>query len=330
LERNQHFDLGAKVSERLLQYLENRGLLPRYPNLRLLAEDVVERIISEIEKGELKPIGELEEFIFVQGQEYIKRIAARLFIEGRKLRAAIQLAPLKLILVIGAGFSFEAGMPLTSHLVFILKPMGFTVKDYEDIKEAFTKISRDESKDKEFKERFISYLNEGLRNGDIKITEAHKIVIEKFRDEKILEILCLNWDNLLELCYKKLMGKEIPKINREDIFVPEDTFLHYLWKFHGDVEEPEYKWIYPGANGRVFPNFIKYLQFLIKQRSYTLCGLIVGYSELDEQVHNIIEIIQQNFELFRIGMDMRLFSKYKNYILAPARWILPQIFSNQL
>jgi hypothetical protein len=330
LERNRHFYLGAKVSNTLLQYIKKSGLLPGYPNLHLLAEDVVERIISEIENGKLKPIGEMEEFILVQGQEYIMRIATRLFLKRRKLKEAIQLAPLKLILIIGAGFSFEAGMPLTSHLIFILKSMSFAVKDYKDIKEAFKKISQDESKDKEFKERFISYLKEGLQSGDIKITEAHEVVIKKFRDEKILEILCLNWDNLLELCYKKLMGKDIFKINREDIFVSENTFLHYLWKFHGDVEDPEYKWIYPGANGRVFSSFIKYLQFLIKQQKYTLCGLIVGYSELDEQVHNIIDIIQQNFELFRIGMDMRLFNEHENYILAPARWILPQIFSNQL
>jgi hypothetical protein len=189
---NRNSYLGVKLAKKLLQYIKKRNLLPGYPNLRLVAEVVIERIISEIEKGELKPIGELEDFIFVQSQEYIKRIASRLFLEGRKLRDVIQLAPIKLILIIGAGFSFEAGMPLTRHLSLILKPMGFDVKEYEDIKEAFRKISQDKEKDKEFKERFILYLKEGLQRGEIKITEAHEIVIKKFGDDKILEILCLN------------------------------------------------------------------------------------------------------------------------------------------
>jgi hypothetical protein len=326
---NRNSYLGVKLAKKLLQYIKKRNLLPGYPNLRLVAEVVIERIISEIEKGELKPIGELEDFIFVQSQEYIKRIASRLFLEGRKLRDVIQLAPIKLILIIGAGFSFEAGMPLTRHLSLILKPMGFDFKGYEDIKEAFRKISQDKEKDKEFKERFILYLKEGLQRGEIKITEAHEIVIKKFGDDKILEILCLNWDNLLEICYKKLTGNKILKINRENVSIQEDTFLHCLWKFHGDVDDPDYEWIYPGTKGRVFSNFKKYLEFLIKQRKYTLCGLVVGYSELDEEMGNVIEMIEKSFVLFRVGMDMRLFNKHKNYILAPARWILPQIFSDQ-
>jgi hypothetical protein len=326
--KNRNFYLGVKLAKKLLEYIKKRNLLPGYPNLRLVAEVVIERIISEIEKGELKPIGELEDFIFVQGQEYIKRIASRLFLEGRKLSDVIQLAPIKLILIIGAGFSFEAGIPLTKHLSLVLKPMGFEVKEYEDIKEAFRKISQDKDKEKEFKERFILYLKEGLQRREIKITEAHEIVIKKFGDDRILEILCLNWDNLLEICYKKLTGNKIPKINRENVSIQEDTFLHYLWKFHGDVEDPDYEWIYPGTKGRVFSNFKKYLEFLIKQRKYTLCGLVVGYSELDEEMGNVIEMIEKSFVLFRVGMDMRLFNKYENYILAPARWILPQIFSD--
>jgi hypothetical protein len=94
LEEKDYFYLGLKLSDKLYKYLEKTNLLPGYPNLRLVAEVVIERIISEIEKGELKPIGELEDFIFVQGQEYIKIIASRLFLEGRKLRDVIQLAPI--------------------------------------------------------------------------------------------------------------------------------------------------------------------------------------------------------------------------------------------
>ncbi len=303
------------IDRKLQKYLDNE--LPDYPNRGLLKRLIVEKVIEElndrIRKG-IIPEKRPEEDIIDRFKDYVRGIKVSLynfFIE-EDIQQKIRSYNGRIIILIGAGFSSEAGVPLRRHIN----------------KFKFEEIRKDPEKIMNFKETFAyDFMNK------VRVTEAHDIVAEMFHNKVIIEIVSLNWDNLLERAYRQKGFGDIRKINREDQQPSDDDgdgFYHYLWKFHGDVEDLDYEWILPKMKERVFESFLNYIPVLSK---HPLIFLIIGYSEPDNEIkEKVIKPLEfsPKIDTYRIGMDLRLFQlcrkQNKYYIVAPAEWIVPILF----
>lgn len=300
--------------------------LPDYPDIGSLAWIVANTVITEVEKNgsNILPMDGIdpEIYLLLLAREYSKKISERVFKLKNEAKGFFQ-SNYKILLLVGAGLSYEAGMPLTRQLKAILKAIGIKTTDDRNLNEAFKTVKTNPSLDIEFKKRFRNLINQKVCENS-----SYTLIAQKFLDGSMQEIFCLNWDNLIEQSYNKLNGSyPIKKISSEDD-CPQinDSFIHALWKLNGDVDEIDTTWIYPGENGRVFNGLDKYLNFLFKQTEKTFISLAVGYSESDENINNsIVTRIEDHSAFFRIGMDMRLFNKYENYFLVSAQWILPQL-----
>lgn len=304
--------IAEELIPELSKFVERR--LPHYPNKELLRDLIIVKVVEELnmetKKGlvsELPP----EEDIERRFRNYVLAIGRSLFNFLRKERVQDLIKSYNVTVLVGAGFSSDAGIPLTRFLN----------------KFDFEKISVNEEEARKFKEIFKQ---DFIGRKIIKITKAHEIVAEMFHHKVVVEIICLNWDDLIEKAYQHMNFGKIRKINREEQQPRDDDgdgFYHYLWKFHGDIEDQDYEWIYPGMNGRVFRRFHEYVSELQK---HALVFLIIGYSEQENEVKEKVIIpleSSQYIHTFRIGMDLRLFDKYrKNYIVAPAEWIVPILF----
>jgi hypothetical protein len=295
-----------ELHAKLVRYCKKR--LKGYPNPDYLAKIITNRVLEQFENQEIE--GETILRLTYEGQIYVDKIAARVqLIEKAKAIASAY----HLLVIVGAGFSFEAELPLSEHLEILLKQIG--AKD-------FGELEADINKENSFKKLFKNLSDQA------KITEGVKVIINKFKNMKIYEIISLNWDNIIERAY----GNKIPKICREEqtpVDNDNDGVFHYLWKFHGDVEDLEYKWIYPSKNskGRVFKSFLSYIDNLIT--SHPICVMIIGYSEHDDNIReNVIEILNKRLYVLRIGFDFNLLSKYDDYIFAPSEWAILNIFGS--
>lgn len=255
-------------------------------------------------------------------QKFAAKIAERYFELKSRLKSTFQ-ANYKLLLIVGAGLSFESGLPLSAHLSYILRSMGYSVESQEQVVEAFNSIDSSDEADRIFKMKFKGV----LEDGGITPTKAHEILVSQFENEKILEIICYNWDNLIEICHEDLTGRPIKKISSDADCRKEDgEFYHALWKLHGDVERLDDKWIYPGHDVPIPPCLSAYCTFLSNQHSATLIVISIGCSESDKDVAALMDSLSRFCTIFRIGMDMRLFQRHRDYLLAPASWIIPQLF----
>lgn len=300
-----------EISGSLLDELKRA--IPYYPNKELLHDlilaKVVEDLNREIQSGKIPSLPPKDE-IERRYKDYLFNIRICLFKLLREQRIQDLVKSHRVILLVGAGLSSEAGIPLTKFLS----------------KFDFKKIKEDKKMQQEFKMKFKS---EFLEREIIKHTDAHNIVAEMFHRKVVIEIICLNWDDLIERAYESKFGK-IRKINREEqqpFDDDNDGFYHYLWKLHGDIRDLDYDWIYPGMKGRVFQSLQKYI---LELKSHVLIFLIVGYSEQDEEIkEKIIEPLESSLYIYtyRIGMDLELFDKYpEKYIVIPAEWGLPMVF----
>jgi hypothetical protein len=216
------------------------------------------------------------------------------------------------IFLVGAGISFESGIPLTKVLKDLVKFCG--AEDYDELR-------RDREKCLRFKLEFKKICDKKH------VGTSHKLIAKNF-PEFILEIICLNWDNLIERAAKEL-GKSIHKVN-EDVAVRDER---YLWKFHGDIEnikESNIKgkggWVFPNEGGYVFNCFLDYIKRTeLKNRMFAF--IIVGYSEGEKEIY---ENIIRHFEkepprpTFRIGLNLKRLGE-ENYIVGPADFILKQV-----
>jgi hypothetical protein len=275
---------------------------------------------KELDSG-IKPHTSLEDYLLDKCNTYIFSMRLRscdLEILNN-IKSRMQKNPI--LLVVGAGFSAGAGIPLGEHLDSILQNMG--LKTFEELIK--------QSRQMEFKTKFAKSIEE--KPEVFKVTQAHRKVANNFSNGKIVEIVCLNWDNLIEDQWKK---RNVRKISRHDqIPTSNDNkyFLHYLWKFHGDVEDLDYDWVFPGMEDRIFPQFTNYMKKLEENPSIVM--LIVGYSELGEKgeigtgklCREVISPLERVLTTYRIGMDLELFNKYNNYLFAPAEAFIPKLFS---
>jgi len=230
----------------------------------------------------------------------------------KKLRERIK--SYESIFLVGAGISFESGIPLTRILQDVLCFSG--ANSYEE-------LTKNQKKCKIFKQKFGEICNKK------KHCKSHLLLVTNF-PEYIKEIICLNWDNLIERCGITLSPpRKINKINED---IPVNT-QNNLWKFHGDVDnikndnvKGEGGWIFPHEEGYVFNCFTDYVKKSgISNSLFTF--VIVGYSEKEKEIVNkIIEIFEKEppRPTFRIGFDLSCLNDEK-YIFGPSDYILPRI-----
>jgi len=290
-------------------------------------ERIVKKVLDQIEEKILRgEIISLQELAGMDDETIKPRIETVLFQYINDIMVSHKLVDelkekknfYRIILLVGAGFSSEAGLPPTGYL----PPFG-------------DEIIRSEEKQKEFIDTFI---NSFLKLD--KIPDVYRLIARAFECGEIMEIICLNWDNLIERAYREEFRKDIRKIFREDQEPKDedgDGFYHYLWKFHGDVENREVSWVFPrsdGKGGRVFKSFTDYLSKLLKNTAFIF--LIVGYSERDQVITDeIIRPIEDSGKclVYRIGFDLERLeqmlegvkSKYM-YVFAPAGAVLRYVF----
>lgn len=218
------------------------------------------------------------------------------------------------VFLVGAGISFESGIPLTRVLQDLLKFC--RASNYEE-------LSKDKEKCLKFKREFgkICKKKEPSR--------SHQSIVINF-PKYIEQIICLNWDNLIEKCGKSLSPpKNINKINED---IPVSTKNH-IWKFHGDVDnikEDNIKgmggWVFPHEEGHVFKCFIDYIKnSRLSTSLFTF--VIAGYSEREKEIcDKIISLFEKEppRPTFRVGLDLTRLHNTQ-YIFGPSDYILPKI-----
>ena len=100
-------------------------------------------------------------------------------------------------------------------------------------------------------------------------------------------VVSYNWDTLFERCYARRYGRRPPV---DELF----------WKPHGDAARPDLEWVLPGDPGRVPPVLLERVTALGRERPRVL--VIIGYSEVDERVVKLLtEPLSSRWLVCRIG-----------------------------
>jgi hypothetical protein len=288
---------------------------------------IIDKIIKDNQEGILQMIDDFEEEsalilrenLKLELQIYIEATISNIKEKGNDIKNRIK--NYKSVFLVGAGLSYGSGIPLTNELDDILKEVG--ANDYNDLQNN----QNNNEKSQKFKERFkeICYkASPGI---------SHKLIALNFPDY-IKEIICLNWDNLIEKAFKECK-KEIKKIYKDgtEVKVKDINEGGYLWKFHGDVDNLDYDWIFPNHEGRVFKNFIHYYTRNEWLKDNLFVFVIVGYSEKEKNIVNdVIEILENTAESttriglnpFKLGLELKHLHE-ENYIFGPADFVLEHI-----
>jgi len=217
------------------------------------------------------------------------------------------------IFIIGAGISFESDAPMTSDLDDVLRFTG--AGNYAELRS-------DPDKCYLFKKKFKDLVDRSSPG------KSHELIMKNF-PTNVIEIICLNWDNLIERAFGS-SNKPLSKINKETSV----DGSNHLWKFHGDIEEFDNSnvkgklgWVFPDEGGYVLNCFNDYMANSgLSSELFSL--FIVGYSEKDEQVKDVIEALESNppRPTYRIGMDIaRLNDDF--YLLGPSPFVLTRILA---
>lgn len=216
------------------------------------------------------------------------------------------------VFLTGAGISFESGVPLSKVLADLLKFCG--AKDWNELRS-------DERKCLKFKSEFKRIC--GQKEPDT----SHKLIGGNFPSH-ILEIICLNWDNLIERAAQELR-KAIPKVNEDK----EISGQRCLWKFHGDVDnikegnaKGQGGWVFPDEEGYVFDSFMRYFR-QAGLAEHLFVFVIVGYSEGERDIYEkVIKVFESEHPrpTFRVGLDLdKLHEEF--YIVGPSDFVLKKI-----
>lgn len=208
------------------------------------------------------------------------------------------------IVVLGAGASFESGLPLYGQFAPILwqvvdefpqikNDLGYNTdipakylisNDNDDLKSVFPFIERYEEASLRFKQVF-KFVNDKHNSGH---SFLHEYLCELVHAGDIKIIISLNWDDLLESAWKRLYGTEINdnKVN--------------LLKPHGDVRNIDKDWIFPHKPGYLSDSHIDSIKNITKDGPSTL--VILGYSEQDKViVDSLIRPNEAKLQVFRIS-----------------------------
>lgn len=209
------------------------------------------------------------------------------------------------IVVLGAGASFEAGLPLYSQFPsmvwqtvdefpLIKEKLNYSIdmpakkiigEDIEKIKRSFEYIENEEGASLRFKELFKA-VNDRHNN---KTSYVHESLCKLIHIGYVKLVISFNWDDLLECAWKRIYGTSI-NANKINLIKP-----------HGDVRNINKKWIFPNSPGKLSTEELN----LINDTTRDEVGafIILGYSEQDSLISDLL--IQPN-EL-----------KYKMYRIAP-------------
>src|SRR5699024_7383515 len=205
------------------------------------------------------------------------------------------------VVVIGAGISFEPGMPLYSQLAPTVWEVVSSFPDIDDkfqgsgstksrigedlekLKKAFAYIERNEEALYQFK-RVFRKINDKIAVAP----DIHKNISELIHENYFELIVSLNWDSLLEMSWAELYGTNINS-NKKNLIKP-----------HGDVLKLDESWILPNSPGRISKKEKDYINLLANERPRTL--IIVGYSESDAKiVEELIAPFENRWKVYRVS-----------------------------
>ena len=211
------------------------------------------------------------------------------------------------VVLLGAGASYQAGMPLAgqlsplvwhaldSHpdvlmrLASILNVPRTSAKDIVDgnndrIRLAFAQIEANPLCRRAFQ---LAFTNLNCDKSDT-VSKAHDALAKLIYTKHVIRVVSLNWDTLLESTFARRYGADINVQGR------------ILYKPHGDCANPDTNWILPNEEGFVSDTIVEDLTSLADERPRTL--LIVGYSEQDDAVvRSIVEPLATRWKVFRLG-----------------------------
>ncbi len=209
------------------------------------------------------------------------------------------------VVILGAGFSWPAGIPLTAHLApFVWQALdenpgvraevaakfgevdvsSQALLDHDEVRLviAYDALREHPPARKSFQCAFAARDRSVLHQ-----SAAHDALSRLFHSGTAEIVISFNWDTLFERCYARMYGRRP---------VVDDHF----WKPHGDAGRPDQKWVLPGDPGRVPPELIEKVTALVRERP-RLC-LIVGYSESDERVAQMLtKPLAERWSVCRVG-----------------------------
>jgi hypothetical protein len=211
------------------------------------------------------------------------------------------------IVLMGAGLSFQAGMPLAGQLAPLvwhaldahplvkraacdtLGVLPGNAKDSiglnkERLLVAFSCIAAAPDARKTFQYSFTQ-LDKERTLGQ---SPPHSALGRLIHCGRVLHVISLNWDTLLEAAFRREYGIDL------------NVGTTKLWKPHGDCQRPEQDWILPHEPGSVSDDIVERMTTLAAERPRIL--LIVGYSERDEVVvERLIRPLGSRWRVFRIS-----------------------------
>lgn len=211
------------------------------------------------------------------------------------------------VVVLGAGASFLAGMPLAGQLAPLVwqtldahpnvrqevcevlgvpvgKAKGAIGDDWERMRTAFARIAANSAAQQHFQGRFTRLDSERHSLP----SPAHLALARLVHEGRVSHAVSLNWDTLLEAAFQSLFGIDINAQGTR------------LWKPHGDCRRPEEPWVLPHEPGAIPDDLIARMTALATERPRTL--LIVGYSERDDViVERLIRPLADRWRVFRIA-----------------------------
>lgn len=125
-------------------------------------------------------------------------------------------------------------------------------------------------------------------------SNQHIILAELFHAGHITHIVSFNWDDLVEKAYRNLYDADIPKVNKENV-----QSGHAIWKLHGDIDNPEERWVLPFEQGKVF----QALQQIVLQ--ITAPAITIGYREQEQVVRErLLSVLENRGGITRIRPDL--------------------------
>ncbi|EGO6085517.1 hypothetical protein HA909_002272 [Enterococcus faecalis] len=204
------------------------------------------------------------------------------------------------ILIMGAGASLKAGMPLYAQFPMIMwrvidenpvikeefgENKGIRARDIignktDKLMEAFQYIIKYPSAIDSFKKYFKATTDKHNQTS----SDVHNNICKLIHEGFIKLVISLNWDDLLEVSWTNLYGTEI---NGQKL---------QLIKPHGDVRNLDGKWTFPNEPGYLSIEHKKIISELLHDNIYTF--LILGYSENDETIVEELIDPKENQNLF--------------------------------
>jgi len=212
------------------------------------------------------------------------------------------------IVILGAGVSFDAGMPLYKQLAPVIWQI---IDEYKEIKlqlnsnmtipakelvgednpnllKAFALIKENQSASLRFKNLFLAINN----SHNLKVSKTHENICKLIHEGYIELVISLNWDDLIESSWTRLYGTQM------------NMDKYNLMKPHGDIRNISDNWVFPHELGKISEQELDYINQLSTLKPYTL--IIIGYSEQDEAIiEKIITPSEKKWKVFRISPNAK-------------------------